>query len=226
LSAAESERDAAHMAAEKYRGQARQLQQEELKYLSRQADLSAELFTAAENMDGLSEQVRAQLAANAALRKRLAEAIERGDREQHASEDRVRELQGKLRALEDKLLRAQQASEDAMAQHEDDVRRMREANNMQLHRHRDRSVSVATNNLTPLSSGLGSPLLFAVKSPRLDVTSTGNSRTLPEAAGRAQLEARVKELEKALTEAEGEMGEVVSRMNRAQMEVAELQSER
>ena len=33
-------------------------------------------------------------------------------------------------------------------------------------------------------------------------------------------------MEKALNDAEAEMGEVVSRMNAAQMEVAELQSER
>jgi chromosome segregation ATPase len=41
-----------------------------------------------------------------------------------------------------------------------------------------------------------------------------------------QLEQRVRELETALAEAEGEMGKVVSRMNRAQIEVAELQGER
>jgi len=37
---------------------------------------------------------------------------------------------------------------------------------------------------------------------------------------------RVQELEKALGEAESEMKEVIGRMNAAQMEVAELQSER
>jgi chromosome segregation ATPase len=231
LSAAESERDTAHSAAEKYRNQARQLQQSELTYLSKQADLSTELFAAAGRMDDLSGQVRDQLSANGALRKRLTKAIERGDREQHASEERVRELQGKLRALEDRLVRAQQASDDAMAAHDDDARRLREADNSQLQRHR--SVSVAANNRFAMSSGassgaagLGSPLLFAIKSPRLDVTSSGVQRTLPQTTGRAQLEARVKELEKALTEAESEMGEVVGRMNRAQIEVAELQSER
>ena len=40
------------------------------------------------------------------------------------------------------------------------------------------------------------------------------------------LEAKVKELEKALREADVEMQKVVGRMNLAQVEVAELQSER
>jgi predicted nucleic acid-binding Zn-ribbon protein len=231
LSAAESERDAAHAAAEKYRTQARQLQQTELSYLSKQADLSTELFEAASRMDTLSDQVRDQLSANTALRARLANAIARGEDEQRASESRVQELQGKLRALEDRLLSAQQASETAMAKHEDDARLLRSATNTQLSR--VRSPSTATNpNGLPASgassgmAGLGSPLLFALKSPRLDMTSSGGSKSLPEVAGAATLERRVKELEAALKEAEREMGEVVGRMNRAQIEAAELQSER
>jgi predicted nucleic acid-binding Zn-ribbon protein len=229
LSAAESERDAAHTAAEKYRTQARQLQQSELSYLSKQADLSTELFDAASRMDTLSDQVRDQLSANAALRARLATAIERGEQEQRASERRVQELQGKLRALEDRLLSAQQASENAMAKHEDDARLLRSATNTQLSR--VQSPSFATTGLPGSGAssgmaGLGSPLLFALKSPRLDVTSSGGSKSLPEVAGAATLERRVKELEAALKEAEREMGEVVSRMNRAQIESAELQSER
>jgi hypothetical protein len=49
---------------------------------------------------------------------------------------------------------------------------------------------------------------------------------MAEAGKTEALEERVVELEKALAEAEREMGDVVGRMNMAQIEVAELQSER
>lgn len=227
LSAAEHERDAAHSAADKYRIQARQLQQSELQSLSRQKDLSADLFAAAKRMDDLGEQVKKQLAANGALRDRLANAIVRGEKDQHTSESRVAELQGKLRALEDRLVRAQQMSEDAIAEHDDEVTRLRAADNSQLQRS---NISRTSAALHPLASGQssnspGSPMLLGLKSPRL--TSMGmQTKGLPETSGRKQLEDRVKDLERALTEAEDEMGEVVSRMNKAQIEVAELQAER
>ena len=58
------------------------------------------------------------------------------------------------------------------------------------------------------------------------MTSTGPGMGLHQALKTEYLEKKVGELEKALAEAEQEMGEVVGRMNSAQMGVAELQSER
>jgi len=129
---------------------------------------------------------------------------------------------GKLKSLEDNLVSAQQDSEDAITSHEDDVRRMREADNTQLRRSKLNPSSAQSSGM----AGLGSPLLFGIKSPKLELNGSRGPRTLPEAAGTNKLEARVQELENALAEAESEMGEVVSRMNRAQMEVADLQTER
>jgi len=65
-----------------------------------------------------------------------------------------------------------------------------------------------------------------MKSPRLDKTTSGVGMSMNEAVRTEFLEKRVEELERALREADGEMEEVVQRMNKAQIEVVELQSAR
>jgi hypothetical protein len=65
------------------------------------------------------------------------------------------------------------------------------------------------------------PLL---KSPRLEWTAKRGSTS--DVSKNEYLEKRVRELENALSDADNEMAEVVGRMNMAQIEVLELQSER
>jgi hypothetical protein len=220
ISDAQAERDAAYMQAQKYREAARELQRSEMDHLSKEQNLASELFESATHMDELAADVKQQIDANSVLRHRLAEAIDRGERDQTVSTARIAELQGKLKSLEELLVVAQQASEDAISGHEDEVRAIQETQNNQLQRSRSRSI------LSPMPSVPGTPGLFALRSPRLDKTSSGQGMSISEQTRTPQLESRVKELEKALADAELEMGEVVSRMNRAQIEVAELQSER
>jgi hypothetical protein len=253
ISAAEAERDAARAQADKYRARARQLQASELSHEAAQHDLRAELFTRATRMDALADDVRAQLDANAGLRQRLAAAVARGERDQRRAAETVAALQRRLRAREDDLLAAQAASEGAVAGHEEDVRRMKEGAVRGLARRSavnspalgsgawSAGQSALTSPALPAlaevaaasASAPGSPLLLAVggsgaarPSPRIGVRSSVNGVSMREAAGGGALEARVRGLEAALAEAEGEMGVVVTRMNAAQMEVAELQSER
>ena len=64
------------------------------------------------------------------------------------------------------------------------------------------------------------------RSPKLDMTTTGPAMALNQALKTEYLETKVDELERALSEADREMQEVVQRMNSAQIEAAELQSER
>ncbi|KAF2430556.1 hypothetical protein EJ08DRAFT_649588 [Tothia fuscella] len=217
ISDAESERDRAQSQAEDYRQQAQTLRKSELEHLGKQQNLAAELYASAQRMDELASQVQVQLQSNSHLRQRLAEAIERGERDQKSSKAQISQMQRKLRELEDKLMAAQQHSEETVNRHETEVREMTEAHNAQLQR-------ATTGALTPLRTD--SLSLFAARSPRLDNTSSGFGISIAEATKTNQLEKRVQELEKALTDADKEMGEVVSRMNIAQMEVAELQSER
>ncbi|OBT69504.1 hypothetical protein VE03_01140 [Pseudogymnoascus sp. 23342-1-I1] len=191
----------------------------ELAQLDTEADLATQLHSAAEHIEGLAGQVRAQLSANSTLRVRLTETIKRGEVEQNANVARIMGMQGKLRTLEESLMEAQQASEERTARHEEEVRELKESRNSQLIRVKD---------------AIRSPRLFAPKSPmsplfagaRVDVTSGGKAMNVGEESRVGMLKSRVEELERALAEADREMEEVVGRMNVAQIEVMELQNER
>ncbi|KAI4616443.1 uncharacterized protein J4E87_008709 [Alternaria ethzedia] len=221
ISDAEAERDYAQNEAEQYRKQARALQQSEIEHLGREQELSKELFAAATRMDELSAKIQQQLTANSALRKRLTDAIMRGEQDQRRSTEQIIQLEKRLKAAEDKVMLAQQSSEDAVARHEDEVQAIKESHTNHLRR-------VKSGLLSPsaFSPRLPSSPVFSQRSPRLDVTSSGPAMSLAEATKTESLEKRVEELERALRDADHEMEEVVGRMNTAQMEVADLQFER
>ena len=223
ITEAEAERDFAMTQAQDYRREAKRLQQSEMQHLGKEQSLVKQLNESASRMDELASQVQQQLQSNTALRQRLADAIGRGEQEQKNSASRINEMQSKLRSLEDKVMSAQQDSEDALAGHEQEVHELREAQDAQLRRMRGLPSPSGANGGSRKS--LLTPL-FTVKSPRLDKTSSGLGISVAESARTELLENRVKELENALSNAEKEMGEVVGRMNLAQMEVAELQSAR
>jgi predicted nucleic acid-binding Zn-ribbon protein len=221
ISDAEAERDYAQNEAEQYRKQARALQQSEIEHLGREQELSKELFAAATRMDELSDKIQQQLTANSALRSRLTDAIMRGEQDQRRSTEQIIQLEKRLKAAEDKVMLAQQSSEEAVARHEDEVQAIKESHTNHLRR-------VKSGLLSPsaFSPRLPSSPVFSQRSPRLDVTSSGPAMSLAEATKTESLEKRVEELEKALRDADHEMEEVVGRMNTAQMEVADLQFER
>ncbi|RYN94881.1 hypothetical protein AA0120_g4012 [Alternaria tenuissima] len=221
ISDAEAERDYAQNEAEQYRKQARALQQSEIEHLGKEQELSKELFAAATRMDELSEKIQQQLTANSALRSRLTDAIMRGEQDQRRSTEQIIQLEKRLKAAEDKVMLAQQSSEEAVARHEDEVQAIKESHTNHLRR-------VKSGLLSPsaFSPRLPSSPVFSQRSPRLDVTSSGPAMSLAEATKTESLEKRVEELEKALRDADHEMEEVVGRMNLAQMEVADLQFER
>lgn len=221
ISDAEAERDFAQKEAEQYRKQARALQKSEIEHLGKQQKLSSELFAAATRMDQLSERIQLQLEANSSLRTRLTEAITRGEQEQRKSTEQIIELERRLKAAEDKVMLAQQSSEDAIAQHEVEVQAIKESHSNHLRR-------VKSGLLSPsaFSPKMPSSPVFSQRSPRLEMTSSGPAMTIAEATKTELLERRVEELEKALRDADREMEEVVGRMNTAQIEVADLQFER
>ncbi|RDW76425.1 uncharacterized protein DSM5745_06417 [Aspergillus mulundensis] len=184
----------------------------------------AELNESFSRTDTLAQHVRQQLASNTALRARLASAINKGEKDQQLSAERINEMQARLKEMEDALLAAQQHADDEISRHEDEVRQLQESHNAQLLRMKNGSRSPAS--LSPII-GTGSPNTpFMAKSPRLDKTTSGDGLALTQVVKSEALDQRVKELEKLLREADREMGEVVSRMNRAQIDVAELQAAR
>lgn len=208
--------------AEGLRSDRNSLQESVKESLGQESALAEELRLSAKRVSELATQVRDQLAANAALRSRLTDTIERGEKEQKANAKRIYFLQGKLKTLEDQVMVAQQASEDSISKHEEDLAALRE-----------------TNPHTSLlrSSGLRSPRAFAAKSsmtplfantnsPRLDRTSSGAAVSIAQQSKVDALSRRVVELERALAEAEEEMQDVVGKMNLSQIAVMDLQNER
>jgi predicted nucleic acid-binding Zn-ribbon protein len=221
ISDAEVEREAAQNEAEQYRQQARDLQRSEIEHLGKEQKLSSELYAAATRMDELSNRIQLQLQSNKNLRNRLTDAISRGETEQKKSTEKIIELERRLKSAEDKVMIAQQSSDEAIARHEEEVEIIKESHNTHLRR-------VKSGLLSPVafSPKMPSSPLFGTRPPRLSQTSSGPGMSMAEATRTELLEKRVGELEKALSDADHEMEEVVGRMNRAQMEVADLQFER
>jgi len=223
LADAISERDFAKQEADSLRKQSDSLRQSEKAHLGDEQALADELRASAKRVEELATQVRQQLAANSTLRQRLSETIERGEKEQRVNAQKITFMQSKLKSLEDKLMAAQQASEETIARHEEEVRDIKESHNEQLQRVKD---------------GMRSPRFFAPKSPispmfansskapRILTTSSGKAMSVSEDSKMDFLKMRVMELETALADADKEMEEVVGRMNVAQIEVMELQNER
>ena len=223
INEAETQRDAAQKEADAYRAKAESLEEAENFHESENKGLAEELRASANRVEALAAQVRQQLESNSGLRQRLAEAVGRGEREQKASATRITGMQGKLKTLEDKLMIAQQHSEDIFARHEEEVRELNESHNQQLQRVKNGNRTPTL--LTPRGMSPRSPI-FTIRSPRLDKTTSGHGMSMNEALRTESLEQRVSELEKSLADADSEMEEVVQRMNSAQIEVAELQSAR
>lgn len=215
MSDAEAERHSAKKEAQKYRAQAESPEEFDS---AENAELVEKLRASARRVDILAAQVRTQLEANRLLRERLAEAVERGEMEQKMSASRINHQQGKLKTLEDKLMTAQHHSEEAYAQHEEEIRRIQENQSPNLQR--VKGVLRTQTIFTPKSPM--SPMF----TPRLDASTSGRGISMNEALRVEVLESKVTDLEGALGEADKEMEEVVSRMNMAQVEVMKLQSER
>lgn len=218
---AEAQREYAQKQAEVYRAKAESLQEAESFHTGENAGLIEQLRASANRVESLAGQVRLQLASNSDLRQRLAEAVGRGEREQQSSAARINSMQGKLKTLEDKLMSAQQHSEEVFAKHDEEVREIKDSHNYQLQR-------LKSGLRTPTFHSPNSPLspMFAARSPRLSKTTSGVGMSMNEALRTEVLENKVVELERALGDADKEMEEVVSRMNLAQIEVMELQSAR
>ena len=227
MSNAEAERDFAKKQAAIFRAEAESLKAADSFHSGENAGLADQLRASANRVEALSAQVRRQLESNSTLRQRLAEAVGRGEEEQKNSTTRINSMQGKLKSLEDKLMTAQQHSEETFAQHEEEVSSIKESHNVQLQRLKA-SLRSSTRFSTPKIGAMQSPMspMFSTRSPRLEKTTSGMAMSLDDALKTQYLEKKVMELEGALGEADKEMEEVVSRMNMAQIEVMELQSAR
>lgn len=223
LADAMSERAFAQKEVESLRGHNDNLRDAERNHMNNETGLADELRNSAKRVEELAVQVRQQLESNSTLRQRLSETLERGEKDQKLNAEKVLHMQTRLKSLEDKLMQAQQISEDKISQHEEEIKGLRETHNTQLQRVKD-------GLLTPRLFGPNSPAspMFAniARTPRILSTTSGLAMSVSEHSNMENLKQRVVELETALADADQEMEEVVGRMNVAQIEVIELQNER
>ncbi|KAI0172198.1 hypothetical protein GGR52DRAFT_549386 [Hypoxylon sp. FL1284] len=224
LSSAISERDFARQEVTSYNEQLDALRADEKVYIESEKALADELNESARRVEELAVQVRQQLSVNQTLRQRISDTVSRGEAQQKANVDRITSLQAHLRGLEEKLDAAQNATEDRIARHEEEMSNLRASHNEQLTRMRDGLRSPRTfppkSPLSPLFSTPGA------RSPRLSATRAGPAMNVSEESQVDNLRARIAELENALTDADAEMQQVVGRMNTAQIEVLQLQEDR
>ncbi|KAK8872901.1 hypothetical protein PGQ11_003415 [Apiospora arundinis] len=225
LSSAISERDLALQEVSSYKAQLDALKAQEQTYLESEKTLADELHESARRVEELALQVRQQLAANQNLRQRLTDTVARGEAAQKANAEHITALQARLRTLEEQVVAAQTASEDRVSRHEDEITTLKESHSQQLSR-LSSQLSPRSPRMFPPKSPMSPLFAASAKSPRLDVTRSGNAMSVAEETQVASLREKVTTLEKALAEADVEMQEVVSRMNTAQIEVLELQEER
>lgn len=227
LSMAVTERDTVNGEMDALMGRYDNLSANEAKGAEAERALSDELVESARQVEKLASQVQQQLTANSELRRRLADAVARGDADRQSNNKRITFLMEHLRGLEDQLVTAQTASEDTVMQHEEELGKLHDAHSSALQR------------INGMSGGMRS--MAALRSPRAGSiagrraggpppTFPGSPR-LPEAtfedeAEMRSLRTKVSELERALADAENEMQDVITRMSTAQVEVLNLQEER
>ncbi|KAJ5158726.1 uncharacterized protein N7500_008377 [Penicillium coprophilum] len=181
---------------------------------------SEELASSLVRTEALGSKVHYQLQTNTSLHARLAAAIDKGDKDQRISVERINILQNRMRELEDDLLIAQNHSEEEIGKHEDELRLLKESQSAQLTRMMNGGRSPVILSPRPPNTP------FDSRSPRLDQTTSGEGVPLTEVVQSEILERRVKDLEKLLRDADMEMEQVVGRMNRTQIDVAQLQTDR
>lgn len=220
LSAAIMERDAARQEASDNKTQADSLHESEAKHIESERVLADELRDSARRVEELATQVRQQLAANASLRQRLADTVARGDIDRQANVERIASLQGRLRMLEEEVSAAQSASEDRIARHEEQIKEIKEAHNIQLRRVLPSPASSGGRSPRKMLSPVASPMFS--RSPRSPLPKM----SIEDEVQVDKLRSRVTELERTLSEADTEMQDVIARMSAAQIEVLNLQEER
>lgn len=223
LAEAEAERNLAQTEADAYKRQTIALQQAEKCHLVEERSLAVQLRESTERVQQLAAQVQSQMQSNEALRERLAAAIDRGESDQQASANRINELQTRLKQLEDRVIAAQQETEDAIHHHEEEIRLMQTNHSAQL----TRLKATFLESPGPMSPKM--PLTPLLKSPRLEWASKvgGSNDSSGNSLERMEfLEKKVLELERALADADKDMEQVVSRMSMAQIEVMDLTSQR
>ncbi|RKF54547.1 putative intracellular protein transport-like protein [Golovinomyces cichoracearum] len=211
LMSAISERCIANHEAGILRKQNQALLENEKILASQEMTQTKDLLDSATRFEELAAQVRQQLATNSKLRQRLSSIVERGEREQESSAERIKFLQDQVKSLEEQLYLAQNVSEERLSAHEKDVREMKENQITHLHRIKEGFRSPISPNM---ARSLKSPKSFSLQGSVSEDTQVD------------QLRQKIFELEQALSDTGREMERVVNHMKTAEIQVMDLRNER
>jgi chromosome segregation ATPase len=224
VSVAITERDFAKSEMDAIRNRYDEAYANETRSVQAESALADELCETARYVETLASQVQQQLSANSELRMRLADAVTRGDADRKANNDRITAMMEHLGALEEQLVSAQSGSEDQVTRHEEEVSKLRDAHNFQLQRI---GGSPGLGGLrSPAVKGSRSGSMLSKSRSKIPFPDLIEAQSFEDEAEMTSLRAKVAELEKALSDAENEMQEVITRMSTAQIEVLNLQEER
>ncbi|PHH51600.1 hypothetical protein CFIMG_008619RA00001 [Ceratocystis fimbriata CBS 114723] len=233
-----ADRNVARVEADSLRVQAMNASASQAEHIKSEQVLSEQLQSSAQRIETLAAQVSEQLSLNSDLRQRLLDTVSRGEADRQANVSWVNQLQEKLRVMEEQLNAAQTATDERIAIYEEEIASLRMAQSSQLQRIGSpisggglrspgmRSPGLRSPFLTGAPDRAASPLTSPMfprspRSPRMV-----NSKSFEDEAERTRLRNRVQELEKALSEAETEMQNIVGKISEAQIQVLTLQEER
>ncbi|KAK6356381.1 hypothetical protein TWF718_000742 [Orbilia javanica] len=177
--------------------------QESCKQLLAECEGDAEL-------EQFAAELRSRSVSNAMLRKRLVDAIERGDQDRLMANTKINALCELLKSMEEKIGEAQQDLEEVATEREQETRDLKEAKGVPRLRRVDEKAAMDTQ---PNSA------LIAAKEPRINRDSRGKDTRL------YVLQHRIEQLEKTVTNTDIEMEDLESRLNMTLLEASELRTE-
>ncbi|KAF3309851.1 hypothetical protein TWF173_010554 [Orbilia oligospora] len=177
--------------------------QESCKQLLAECEGDAEL-------EQLSTELRSRSVSNAMLRKRLVDAIERGDQDRLMANTKINALCELLKSMEEKIGEAQQDLEDVASKRDQEARDLKEAKGGPRLRRVDEQAAM---DVQPNSA------LIAAKEPRISRDGRGKDTRL------YVLQHRIEQLEKTITTTDIEMEDLESRLNMTLLEASELRTE-
>ncbi|KAK6499639.1 hypothetical protein TWF481_010002 [Arthrobotrys musiformis] len=157
-----------------------------------------------------SAELRTRSVTNAMLRKRLVDAIERGNQDRLMANTKINALCELLKSMEEKIGEAQQNLEEVASEREQEAKDLKEAKGVPRLRRVDEQAAMDSQ---PNSA------LIATKEPRINRDSRGKDTRL------YVLQHRVEQLEKTVISTDIEMEDLESRLNMMLLEASELRAE-
>ncbi|KAK6363626.1 hypothetical protein TWF730_001050 [Orbilia blumenaviensis] len=161
-------------------------------------------------VEQFAAELRTRTVSNAMLRKRLVDAIERGDQDRLMANTKINALCELLKSMEEKIGEAQQDLEGVASEREQEAKDLKDTKGVPRLRRVDEQAAM---DAQPDSA------LIAAKEPRINRDSRGKDTRL------YVLQHRIEQLEKTITNTDIEMEDLESRLNMTLLEASELRTE-